>query len=129
MAARVGVSRAQGQVTEESDHASHRNHRGRDSGRNAVGIPVDRSVDRPVGKAGTALRLRRGGAHHAGDLPSIRADASGNARHEAWVKGLALRGPQGIVGRSIVVHRDPDDYRSQPAGNSGPRIACGVIAG
>jgi Cu-Zn family superoxide dismutase len=27
----------------------------------------------------------------------------------------------------VVVHRDPDDYRSQPAGNSGPRIACGVI--
>jgi Cu-Zn family superoxide dismutase len=37
-------------------------------------------------------------------------------------------GPHGIVGRSLVVHRDRDDYVSQPAGNAGPRIACGVIA-
>ena len=78
---------------------------------------------------GGTVHGHRGGAHHAGDLPNIRADANGNARYEAWVKGLALRGPQGIVGRGIVLHRDPDDYRSQPAGNSGPRIACGVISG
>jgi Cu-Zn family superoxide dismutase len=36
-------------------------------------------------------------------------------------------GPTGILGKSVVVHRDPDDYKSQPAGNSGPRIACGLI--
>lgn len=69
----------------------------------------------------------RGGVHHAGDLPNLRADASGNARYEAWLTGLKLHGAQGVVGRSVVVHRDPDDYRSQPAGNSGPRVACGVI--
>jgi len=32
-----------------------------------------------------------------------------------------------VIGKAVVVHRDPDDYKSQPAGNSGPRIACGVI--
>ena len=36
-------------------------------------------------------------------------------------------GPAGLAGRSVVVHRDPDDYRSQPAGNSGARVACGLI--
>ena len=77
----------------------------------------------PEGKA----HGHRGRAHHAGDLPNLRADANGNARYEAWVTGLRLHGPHGVVGRAIVVHRDPDDYRSQPAGNSGPRIACGMI--
>jgi len=36
-------------------------------------------------------------------------------------------GASDIVGKSVVVHADPDDYRTQPAGNSGARIACGVI--
>jgi Cu-Zn family superoxide dismutase len=33
-----------------------------------------------------------------------------------------------VIDRGIVVHRDPDDYKTQPTGNSGPRLACGVIA-
>jgi Cu-Zn family superoxide dismutase len=37
-------------------------------------------------------------------------------------------GEKAVIGRSVVIHRDPDDYASQPAGNSGPRLACGVIA-
>jgi Cu-Zn family superoxide dismutase len=41
---------------------------------------------------------------------------------------LSLGGDaNGIVGRSVVIHADPDDYKSQPAGNSGKRVACGVI--
>jgi Cu-Zn family superoxide dismutase len=36
-------------------------------------------------------------------------------------------GPAGILKRSVVIHADPDDYKSQPAGNSGKRVACGVI--
>ncbi|MBS1134014.1 MAG: superoxide dismutase, Cu-Zn family, partial [Burkholderiaceae bacterium] len=36
-------------------------------------------------------------------------------------------GPYSVVNRAIVIHESPDDYRSQPAGNSGARIACGVI--
>lgn len=67
------------------------------------------------------------GSHHAGDLPNIKADADGNAAYEARVAMLGLSGANGIVGRAVVVHRDADDYKSQPAGNSGPRIACGVI--
>ena len=68
------------------------------------------------------------GANHAGDMPNIKADASGNATYSAKLSGFAVNtGSNGIVGRSVVVHRDPDDYKSQPAGNSGPRIACGLI--
>lgn len=66
--------------------------------------------------------------HHGGDLPNLVANAQGEARYSAEVAGLSLVGPNGVVGRSIVIHADPDDYKSQPAGNSGKRIACGVIA-
>ena len=76
----------------------------------------------PHGRAGQ-------GTHHAGDVPNLKADANGVARVNAEVTGLSVSGtaPDGIIGRGLVVHRDPDDYKSQPAGNSGPRVACGVI--
>jgi Cu-Zn family superoxide dismutase len=68
------------------------------------------------------------GHNHAGDMPNIKSDANGNAVYSAKLSGFAINnGPNGILGRSVVVHRDPDDYKSQPAGNSGPRIACGLI--
>lgn len=70
------------------------------------------------------------GPHHAGDLPNLKADASGVAKVDLKVPGITLQpgAAQSAAGRSLVVHRDPDDYTSQPAGNSGPRVACGVIA-
>lgn len=68
------------------------------------------------------------GMNHAGDLPNIKSDAKGNAVYSAKLHGFAVNtGPNGIIGRSVVIHRDPDDYKSQPAGNSGPRVACGLI--
>lgn len=66
-------------------------------------------------------------AHHAGDIPNIQADASGRASVDALIKGVSLGGANDIVGRALIVHADPDDYTSQPSGNSGARIACGVI--
>lgn len=65
---------------------------------------------------------------HAGDMPNVKADAQGNARY-SWEADVLIvsSGSQGVLGRSVVLHRDPDDYVSQPAGASGPRIACGVI--
>lgn len=66
--------------------------------------------------------------YHAGDLPSIKADANGVARFSFKSSSISLgNGNSNVVGRSLVVHRDPDDYKSQPGGNSGPRIACAVI--
>ncbi len=64
------------------------------------------------------------GEHHAGDLPLLVADSRGNAKLTAFVETLKLAD---IVGLSLIVHADPDDFRTQPAGNSGPRQACGVI--
>jgi Cu-Zn family superoxide dismutase len=66
-------------------------------------------------------------SHHAGDMPNIMSDASGNANYRATLTDFSLVGDQTIIGRAVVVHRDPDDYKSQPAGNSGPRIGCGLI--
>lgn len=71
-----------------------------------------------------------GGEHHAGDVPMLVADASGNAVLDTTLAGVTLGGgATGLVGRAVVVHKDADDFVSQPAGNSGARIACGVIAG
>jgi Cu-Zn family superoxide dismutase len=66
-------------------------------------------------------------SHHAGDLGNLTADANGHALLDTVVKGLTLTGPDSIVGRGLVVHGGEDDLKSQPAGNSGPRVACGVI--
>ena len=69
-----------------------------------------------------------GAERHAGDMPNLVADASGKAMLSAELDMLSLtEGPTGILKRSVVIHADPDDYKSQPAGNSGKRVACGVI--
>jgi Cu-Zn family superoxide dismutase len=67
--------------------------------------------------------------HHAGDMPNLKADANGVADQKFIVKGVSLSpGPTSIDAKSVIVHADPDDFRSQPAGNSGPRLACAVVA-
>jgi Cu-Zn family superoxide dismutase len=67
--------------------------------------------------------------HHAGDLPPLVADASGVAKfsYEADSISVGSGGANDVVGRGLIVHRDPDDFKTQPTGNSGARIACGVI--
>lgn len=79
----------------------------------------------PTGKAHGAPDAAE---HHAGDLPMLQADSSGNASLTVDVSGLTIGGAANdIVGKSVVVHKDVDDYKTQPAGNSGARIGCGVI--
>ncbi len=70
------------------------------------------------------------GAHHGGDMDNISANAGGVARVDFHLHGVALgTGMANDIGnRAVVVHTAPDDYRSQPSGNSGARVACGVIA-
>ena len=67
--------------------------------------------------------------HHAGDIPNLTADAQGTARVNAEVSGVTVSGSgeNDILGQAVVMHAKADDYKSQPAGNSGGRIACGVI--
>jgi len=68
------------------------------------------------------------GDHHAGDLPALKADASGRATATFVLHGVSLgSGPADLLGRGLIVHAAPDDYKTQPTGNSGARIACGVI--
>jgi len=64
---------------------------------------------------------------HVGDLGNLVADSSGLAELVFIDNLLALSGPHSIMGRSIMVHADPDDGTTQPTGNSGKRIGCGVI--
>ena len=68
------------------------------------------------------------GTHHVGDIPSLRANANGVARFDFTSTTIRLgNGPHSVVGRGLIVHRDPDDYTTQPTGNAGPRLACAVI--
>jgi superoxide dismutase, Cu-Zn family len=66
--------------------------------------------------------------HHVGDLGNIEADASGNAQVN-WKGKLSLSGTDSIIGKSVVIHEKEDDLKTDPAGNSGARIACGEIKG
>ena len=69
------------------------------------------------------------GAHHAGDMDNVVANAEGVVNVNVHVNGVTLGGgaSNDIAGRALVVHAAPDDYTSQPAGNAGARVACGVI--
>src|ERR1700682_1929949 len=64
---------------------------------------------------------------HVGDFGNIEADSSGKG-HLVWKGKLDLSGENSIIGKSVVVHEKEDDLKTDPAGNSGARIACGVIA-
>lgn len=70
------------------------------------------------------------GAHHAGDVPNQTADADGSVAVDQVVAGLTIGDGSAydVVGKAVVVHAGADDYESQPAGNAGARIACGVIS-
>lgn len=68
------------------------------------------------------------GMHHTGDLPSLKADAGGVAKFNFDSSTITVgSGNTNIVGKGLIVHRDPDDYKTQPTGNAGPRLACAVI--
>jgi Cu-Zn family superoxide dismutase len=71
----------------------------------------------------------QGNMHHAGDMLNARSDAQGMATVDVVASGVSLGNgqPNDVHGKAVVLHEKADDYASQPAGNSGARIACGVI--
>ena len=64
---------------------------------------------------------------HAGDTGNITADSSGTATIDAEYDGLSIAGTYGIVGRTLIVHANPDDLTTDPGGGSGTRMGCGVV--
>ena len=65
---------------------------------------------------------------HAGDMPALKADANGRAELTVELDVITVAaGPASVVGRGLIVHAQPDDYRTQPTGNAGARLACAVI--
>ena len=61
---------------------------------------------------------------HAGDLPPLFSTSKGNAFFILFTDAFRL---EDILGRTVIIHSSPDDFTTQPSGNSGEKIACGVI--
>lgn len=69
------------------------------------------------------------GPHHAGDMPNLTAGEDGVGQVDVHLDGLQIDGDAShdVVGRAVIVHAQADDYATQPTGNAGARIACGVV--
>lgn len=64
---------------------------------------------------------------HPGDLPNVHVPASGEITVEYFVPGLTRELMEDSGGSAFIVHADADDYTTQPTGNAGGRLACGVF--
>ncbi|MGE3262109.1 MAG: superoxide dismutase family protein [Bacteriovoracia bacterium] len=98
---------------------------------NGVCTPVDfKSAGAHFAPAHKAHGKVEGGPH-AGDLPNITVGKDGKGRAEFVNKNITLKaGPNSLLksgGTALVLHAKPDDHKTQPSGDSGDRIACGVI--
>jgi Cu-Zn family superoxide dismutase len=67
-------------------------------------------------------------SHHAGDFGNVTADEKGEVHTKFTTHSVTVKaGPLSVIGHAVVLHGNPDDLTSQPAGNAGPRIACGIV--
>ncbi len=67
-------------------------------------------------------------SHHAGDFGNVEAGADGKVDETRSLHGITVTaGPNSVVGHAVILHANPDDLTTQPTGNAGPRIACGVV--
>jgi Cu-Zn family superoxide dismutase len=112
-----------GGLPANSTHAFHVHEKGDCSAADASSAgPHFNPFNTAHGKAGS-------GPHHAGDMNNLTANADGVAKVDAHVEGVTLGGGavNDVATRALIVHAAPDDYASQPAGNAGARVACGII--
>lgn len=75
--------------------------------------------------------MPHGGPHdtqrHVGDFGNLEADESGTAHYSRVFSDIPFDGDRSVIGRAVIVHAQPDDMKTQPTGNAGGRVACGVI--
>jgi Cu-Zn family superoxide dismutase len=64
---------------------------------------------------------------HTGDLGNLKADPYGMARIDITDEKISLEGPNSIIGHAVIIHEKADDFQTQPTGNAGGRLSCGVI--
>jgi Cu-Zn family superoxide dismutase len=70
-----------------------------------------------------------GVARHGGDMGNLKADANGFAQASLEIHGITLgTDANSVIGRAVIIHAGVDDLKSQPSGNSGARVACGLIS-
>lgn len=69
----------------------------------------------------------KGSEVHGGDLGNLEANGKGIAQFKLTKEGLKLGGPSGLKGRALIVHAKADDFKTQPTGGAGDRIACGIL--
>lgn len=78
--------------------------------------------------AGVAHGAPNAAAHHAGDFGNVDADANGNVNATLTMHGVTVSaGPNSVVGHAVILHANSDDLTTQPTGNAGARIACGLV--
>jgi len=69
---------------------------------------------------------------HSGDMPNVTVSPNGSVTVSVMTPAGTLHGTDGLIdsdGAAVVIHAQADDYRTDPSGNSGARIACGVVGG
>jgi Cu-Zn family superoxide dismutase len=78
--------------------------------------------------AATAHGAPAADPHHAGDFGNVTADSDGRVRSEFTTRSITVAaGPNSAVGHAVILHANPDDLVTQPTGNAGGRIACGIV--
>lgn len=98
-------------------------------GADSTGVPGSAAGDHfnpmasPHGAPAAALTGR-----HAGDFGNVTADAAGRAEGIVIDSVLTFEGPTNLVGHAVIVHEKADDLATQPSGDAGGRLACGVTA-
>lgn len=115
------------------DHGMHVH----EYGRCAPGVDPATNTVVPFGAAGghfdPGMSKNHGGPQtpdrsgHGGDLPMLRVGADGVGRASFTTDKVSLTGMNGVLDRALVIHAQPDDYRTDPSGKSGARERCGLI--